>query len=243
MPFKRVRAVQLQQDEENKLLIDAQLGLLFNTTGTKKLDVEGCPSLDLIYTTYEGIILTMNSEAQELELVKGLNVHEVNSLGPTLEFFHHTNHHLVKSLIRQQLEGDCDAWLRISNLHDHPHPTLKRRGLFTCRVGSLIHEYSCKNVQAPMVEISYCLTGIPVLLRGELHMIDPDSRVITNHLETQPCEQGFPMMFQTAGDAKVWVQVSREILQVKDPNPLHEWIEFQDNEHMSTLYTSEELKE
>ena len=74
-------------------------------------------------------------------------------------------------------------------------------------------------------------------------MIDPDSRVITNHLETQPCEQGFPMMFQTAGDAKVWVQVSREILQVKDPNPLHEWIEFQDNEHMSTLYTSEELKE
>ena len=95
MPFKRVRAVQLQQDEENKLLIDAQLGLLFNTTGTKKLDVEGCPSLDLIYTTYEGIILTMNSEAQELELVKGLNVHEVNSLGPTLEFIHHTNHHHI----------------------------------------------------------------------------------------------------------------------------------------------------
>ena len=35
-PFKRVRAVQLQPDDENKLLLDAQLGLLFNVTGTKK---------------------------------------------------------------------------------------------------------------------------------------------------------------------------------------------------------------
>ena len=50
-PFKRVRTVQLQQDQDNKLLIDAQLGLLFNTMGTKKLEVEGCPSLSLIYTT------------------------------------------------------------------------------------------------------------------------------------------------------------------------------------------------
>ena len=33
----------------------------------------------------------MDSEAKELEIVKGLNVHEVNSLGLTLEFFHHTN--------------------------------------------------------------------------------------------------------------------------------------------------------
>ena len=242
-PFKRVRTVQLQQDQDNKLLIDAQLGLLFNTMGTKKLEVEGCPSLSLIYTTYEGIMLTMDIKAKQLDLVKGLNVHEVNSLGPTLEFFHHTNHHLVQSLIRQKLEGDCEAWLRISNMCDHPHPTLKRRGLFTRRVGSLIQEYSCKNVQAPMVEINYCLTGIPILLRGELHMIDPDSRVITKHLETQPCEQGFPMTFQTAGDAKIWVQVSHEILQVKDPNPLHERIEYQENEHMSTLYTSEELND
>ena len=185
----------------------------------------------------------MSSEAQELASVKGLNVHEVNLLGPTLEFFHFTNHNLVQSLIRQQLEGDCDAWLRISNLRDHPHPTLKRRGLFTRRVESLIHEYLCKTVQAPMVEISYCLTGIPVLLRGELHMIDLDSRVITNHLEQQTCEQGFPMTIQTAGDAKIWVQISKEVLQVKDPNPLHERIEFQENEHMSTLYTSEELKD
>ena len=51
------------------------------------------------------------------------------------------------------------------------------------------------------------------------------------------------MTIQTAGDAKIWVQISKEVLQVKDPNPLHERIEFQENEHMSTLYTSEELRE
>ena len=216
-PFKRVRAVQLLQDDDSKLLIDAQLGLLFNTTETRKLDVEGCPRLNLTYTTYDGIIFTMDMEAKDLALVKGLNIHEANSLGPTLEFFHHNNHNLVQSLIRRQLEGDCEAWMRISNLRDHPHPTLKQRGLFTRRVGSIIHEYSCKNIQTPMVELDHCLTGIPVLLRGELHMIDTDSRIITKHLETQPCEQGFPVMFKTAGDTPIWVQISRGILQVKDP--------------------------
>ena len=74
-------------------------------------------------------------------------------------------------------------------------------------------------------------------------MIDLDSHVITTNLEQQTCERGFPMTIQTAGDAKIWVQISKEVLQVKDPNPLHERIEFQENEHMSTLYTSEELRE
>ena len=169
-----MRAVQLQPDSENNLLLDAQLGLLFNITGTKKLAVEGCPAIDIISTTYEEILLSMDSEAKELEVV------------------------------------------------NHPHPTIKRRGLFTRRVGSLIHEYLCKTIQAPMVELSYCLTGIPVVLRGELHMIDTNSRVITAHLEQQMCERGFPMTIQTAGDSKIWVQISKEVLQVKDPNPLHE---------------------
>ena len=150
----------------------------------------------------------MDMEAKDLPPVKALNIHEAHSLGPTLEFFHHNNHKLVQSLIRQQLEGDCEAWMRISNSRDHPHPTLKQRGLFTRRVGSIIHEYACKNVQTPMVELDHCLTRVPVRLRGELHMIDTDSRVITKHLEIQPCEQGFPVKFQTAGDNPIWVQIS-----------------------------------
>ena len=140
-PFKKVQPVQLQHDVENNLLLDAQLGLLFNVTETKKLNMEGCPGIDLISTTYEGVYLTMNSEAKELEVVKSLNIHENNSLGPTLEFFHHK---LVQSLIRKQKEGDCDNWLRITNLRDHPHPTIKRRGLFTRTVNSqiLLQDYS-----------------------------------------------------------------------------------------------------
>ena len=92
-----------------------------------------------------------------------------------------------------------------------------------------------------MVELDHCLIGIPVLMRGELHMIDPDSRVISPHLETQPCESGFPMLMRTVGDNPIWVQISRDIIQVKDPAPLIERIQFQESEHMTTLYTREEL--
>ena len=139
-PFKLVRAVQLQQEDNGKILIDTQLGLLFNTTVSRKLELKGCPVLNLTYTTYEGIMITMSMEAKELTQVGGLNLHEDISLGPTLEFFHYNNHLLVKSLIRREREGDCEAWLRISNSRDHPHPTLKQRGLFTRRIGSIIHE-------------------------------------------------------------------------------------------------------
>ena len=93
-----------------------------------------------------------------------------------------------------------------------------------------------------MVELDHCLVGIPVLMHGELQMIDTDSRVISPHLEVQPCESGFPMLMQTAGDNPIWVQISRDIIQVKDPKPLKERINFQDNERMSTLYTREELQ-
>ena len=134
--------------------------------------------MNLTYTTYEGIMITTSLGAKELTPVRGLNVHEDISLGPTLELFHHHNHLLVKSLIRRQKEGDCEAWLRISNSRDHPHPTLKQRGLFTRRIGSIIHKYRCKNLHVPMVELDHCLVGIPVLMHGELQMIDTDSWVI-----------------------------------------------------------------
>ena len=198
--------------------------------------------MNLTYTTYEGIMITTSLGAKELTPVRGLNVHEDISLGPTLELFHHHNHLLVKSLIRRQKEGDCEAWLRISNSRDHPHPTLKQRGLFTRRIGSIIHKYRCKNLHVPMVELDHCLVGIPVLMHGELQMIDTDSRVISPHLEVQPCESGFPMLMKTAGDNPIWVQISRDVIQVKDPKPLKERINFQDNERMSTLYTREELQ-
>ena len=93
-----------------------------------------------------------------------------------------------------------------------------------------------------MVELDHCLVGIPVLMHGELQMIDTDSRVISSHLEVQPCESGFPLLIQTAGDNPIWVQISRDIIQVKDPKPLIERINFQDNERMTTLYTREELQ-
>ena len=176
--FKLVRAVQLQQEDNGKIWIDTQLGLLFNTTVFRKLKLKGCPVMNLTYTTYEGIMITTSLGAKELTPVRGLNVHEDISLGPTLELFHHHNHLLVKSLIRRQKEGDCEAWLRISNSRDHPHPTLKQRGLFTRRIGSIIHKYRCKNLHVPMVELDHCLVGIPVLMHGELQMIDTDSWVI-----------------------------------------------------------------
>ena len=242
-PYKLVRTVQLQQQEDNgRIWIDTQLGLLFNTTVSRKLKLKGCPVMNITYTTYEGILITTSLEAKELSSVRGLNVHEDISLGPTLEYFHHQNHLLVKSLIRRQQEGDCDSWLGISNTRDHPHPTLKQRGLFTRRIGSIIHEYRCKNLHVPMVELHHCLVGIPVLMHGELQMIDTDSRVISSHLEVQPCESGFPLLIQTAGDNPIWVQISRDIIQVKDPKPLIERINFQDNERMTTLYTREELQ-
>ena len=99
-PYKRVQPVQLQHEVENNLLL--QLGFLFNVSETKKLTMEGCPGINLFYTTYEGVYLTMNIEAKELEVVRSLNIHESNSLGPTLEFFHYSNHKLVQSLIQKQ---------------------------------------------------------------------------------------------------------------------------------------------
>ena len=73
-------------------------------------------------------------------------------------------------------------------------------------------------------------------------MINTDSRVISQYLKAQPCESGFPMLMQTAGDNPIWVQISREIIEVKDPKPLKERINIQDNECMSTRYTREELQ-
>ena len=51
-PFKLVRAVQLLQEGNGKILIDTQLVLLFNTTETRRLELEGCPRLNLTFTTY-----------------------------------------------------------------------------------------------------------------------------------------------------------------------------------------------
>ena len=241
-PYKMVRTVQLQRLQNNRRIwIDDELGLFFNTTLTRKLKLKGCPIINITYTTYEGIYITTSPEAKELSTVKSLNLHEDVSLGPTLEYFHYRNSLLVKSLIRRQQTGDCQAWLEIGNTRDHPHPTLQQRGLFTRRIGPVVHEYQCKSIHIPMVELDHCLVGIPVLMRGELHMIDPDSRVISPHLETQPCESGFPMLMRTVGDNPIWVQISRDIIQVKDPAPLIERIQFQESEHMTTLYTREEL--
>ena len=92
-----------------------------------------------------------------------------------------------------------------------------------------------------MVGLDYCLVGIPVLMHGEIHMIDTDSSVISPHLERQPCETGFPLLVQTVGTNPIWVQVSKDIIQVKDPAPLIERVQFHENEHMTTLYTREEL--
>ena len=241
-PYKLVRTVQLQQQESNgRIWMDNDLGLLFNTTVSRRLKLKGCLVMNITYTTYAGILITTSPEAKELSSVKGLNIHEDISLGPTLEYFHHQNALLVKSLIRRQQTGDCKSWLEISNTRDHPHPTLQQRGLFTRRIGPIIHEFQCKSLHVPMVELDHCLVGIPVLMRGEIQMIDPDSRVISPHLETQPCESGFPMLVRTAGSNPIWVQISRDIIQVKDPKPIIERVQFQENEHMTTLYTREEL--
>ena len=110
----------------------------------------------------------MDNAAKKLYPIKSRNIHECESLLPSIEYFKFTNCQFIQSLLRKQNDGDCYIWMLIGNDRDYLHPTLKRKGLFTRRVGALIHEYHCKLLSAPIVELDMCITGVPVVIRGEL---------------------------------------------------------------------------
>ena len=166
-PFKRIRRVDLEP-KSNQLLIDHRLSLIFNVTSSKMLNLEGCSQIKLYSTSLEGIFISLDNAAKKLYPIKSRNIHESESLLPSIEYFKFTNCQFIQSLLRKQNDGDCYIWMLIGNDRDYLHPTLKRKGLFTRRVGALIHEYHCKLLSAPIVELDMCITGVPVVIRGEL---------------------------------------------------------------------------
>ena len=45
------------------------------------------------------------------------------------------------------------------------------------------------------------------------------------------------------GPGQVWVKIGRLVLQVETPTPLQDWVDFMDNDKLTTLYTQQELKD
>ena len=54
---------------------------------------------------------------------------------------------------------------------------------------------------------------------------------------------GFQVMMRRTGPGQVWVKIGRLVLQVETPTPLQDWVDFMDNDKLTTLYTQQELKD
>ena len=127
----------------------------------------------------------------------------------------------------------------MGNDRDYLHPTVKKKGLFTRKVGPLIHEYHCKLLAVPIVELEFCITGVPVVIRGELHSADINTGVVSSHIKHQACNSGFPVMIKTTG--QVWVKIGKRVLQAETSLPLQDRVDFTATDKLTTLYTAEEL--
>ena len=71
-PLKLIRSMKLQQETE-KILINSDLGLLFNLTTTKKLKAPGCPNILLYVTTLKGVYVSLEAEASGLNHIQNQN--------------------------------------------------------------------------------------------------------------------------------------------------------------------------
>ena len=90
--------------------------------------------------------------------------------------------------------------------------------VFVCWVGEIVYEYSCKMLEVPIAEAPICFSGIPVLVRGMQYMANLDTRVITQHLSVQPCNDLYPTMVKSTISG--WISVATRVLQSK---LLHPW--------------------
>ena len=90
--------------------------------------------------------------------------------------------------------------------------------VFVCWVGEIVYEYSCKMLEVPIAEAPICFSGIPVLVRGMQYMANLDTRVITQHLSVQPCNDLYPTMVKSTISG--WISVATRVLQVKTPAPM-----------------------
>jgi len=66
-----------------------------------------------------------------------------------------------------------------------------------------------------------------------------DTRVISPHEEIVPCHRNYPMMLETS--KKIWVSVSKQVIQVKTPSQLEEKFKETEEDSITQLYTTEEL--
>ena len=162
-PYKKIQSVNLKPEGE-KLLLDYRLGLMYNITGSSILNIEGCPQIKLYSTSYDDVFISLDMASKELDPIRSRNIHESESLLPTILFFRFTNHKVIQSLIKKQNEGDCSSWLLVGNEKDYMHPTIKKKGLFTRQVGPIVHEYFCKTLEVPIMELEHCIAGVPVVL-------------------------------------------------------------------------------
>ena len=159
--YKLIREVRLPQESEN-VLEDKNLGLLFNLTTSKKLDTPGCPRILLYATTLQGVFVSLDTTAGELNPVQNLDVRESVDLLPTLQYMERRNQEVIKSIQLKQETGSCELWRLIPDDTDHLHPVVSARGLFVRRVGQIIYEYSYSPIRVPLVETPYCINSIPV---------------------------------------------------------------------------------
>mgnify|MGYP000754506107 FL=1 len=237
-PFKMVRGINVRHDNE-RVVIDEELSLLFNLTTPRRINVQGCPFFTMYGTTLDEIYLSLDPQARMLERVDARNLREDQDLLPTLAYMSHHHAEQINKLRRSQQEGSCQMWLSISNDRDYHHPVRREAGLFVRRTGRVIYEYECNQVLVTIAELKHCTRATPVILRGKVVYADLDTRVVSPHEEIVPCHHNYPMMLETS--KKIWVSVSKQVLQVKPPSKLEDKFEETKEDSITQLYTTEEL--
>jgi len=167
------------------------------------------------------------------------NMREEQDLLPTLAYMSHHHAEQITQLRRSQQEGSCQMWLNIRNDRDYHHPVRRESGLFVRRTGRVVYEYKCHQILATIAELEYCTRATPVIIRGNVRYADMDTRVISPHEEIVPCHRNYPMMLETS--KKIWVSVSKQVIQVKTPSQLEEKFKETEEDSITQLYTTEEL--
>ena len=213
--------------------------MLFNGTKAEDLLLPGCPQITLQQTDLGSVFITFDKRAAQLPEIVSRDVRSDQDLLPTLKFLEHQNSRALSELNSRVENGGCSSWLNIHDDKDYLHPMRREPGLFTHRKGAIIYEYACKIFQVPVAEAPVCLSGVPVLLRGRKFMSNLDTRVLTPHLVTQPCNEIYPTMNKSISSG--WITVSTRVLQVKTPEQMQISSSYKASETLTTLYTQEEL--
>lgn len=238
-PFRMVRGITVHHEQES-LIIDRDLGLLFNLTMPKRINMPGCPQFNMYGTTIQDLYISIDPQARMLPQIDVLNIKEDKDLLPNLAYISHHHAEQINKLRRSQQEGSCQAWLSIGNDKDYHHPINRESGVFVRRSGRVIFEYECLKLEVPLAELDHCTRATPVVVRGRVLYADPDTLVVYPNPEIVPCHQNFPMLVETTKN--IWVAVSKKIVQVQSPRKLSDKFEETKEDRVTQLYTPEELE-